>query len=552
MNIEETSFTPRSPHFVWLGRWALSAVSLAAGLIILSGPAQETGLSWIRVGFYHNGLSVPFPSRFVFVAVLISSIAAAVALGWRTYRYELRRTLADSGVGDARWTYWLLVYLVMVVGLADLIKSDTGGALTAIHALKVASLGLVALISWCLAAMPRRFWLSCITRRPTALMVATAVGVVTYTIGHHYTNALFGLLNPLERATLWTTSILLRLFVKDIIVDPKNSLIGTSSFAVYIAGPCSGLEGIALFSVFFSVYLWIFRSEFHIPQALLLLPIGVAVLFFLNAVRLVVLILLGEWSDSLAIQGFHSVAGWLFFNAVTLGLVAASRHFMCFAKTAPLCNLPGTPNPAAPYLAPILTIIGAATISRIFLFKFDVLYPLRTTFAAGVLWLYRKNVPLRWTISRPTVALGCLAFGVWILLVGQNSAPARDVAVAAGLGGLSTMAGSLWIALRVAGAVAVVPIAEELAFRGYLIRKLVSADFEKVALGHFTWVSFLGSSILFGSLHAQWIAGTLVGMIFALAICRRGLMSDAILAHATTNGLLTAYILMTGRWSLWD
>jgi len=49
----------------------------------------------------------------------------------------------------------------------------------------------------------------------------------------------------------------------------------------------------------------------------------------------------------------------------------------------------------------------------------------------------------------------------------------------------------------------VVPIAEELAFRGYLIRKLVSADFEKVALGHFTWVSFLGSSILFGSLHAQ-------------------------------------------------
>ncbi len=97
-----------------------------------------------------------------------------------------------------------------------------------------------------------------------------------------------------------------------------------------------------------------------------------------------------------------------------------------------------------------------------------------------------------------------------------------------------------------------VPIAEELAFRGYLIRKLVSADFERVALGHFTWVSFLGSSILFGSLHAQWIAGTLVGMIFALAICRRGLMSDAIVAHATTNGLLTAYTLMTGRRSLWD
>jgi CAAX prenyl protease-like protein len=110
----------------------------------------------------------------------------------------------------------------------------------------------------------------------------------------------------------------------------------------------------------------------------------------------------------------------------------------------------------------------------------------------------------------------------------------------------------VWIILRIAGAVVLVPIAEELAFRGYLLRKLVSADFEKVAFGHFTWLSFLGSSILFGVLHAQWKAGVLAGMMFAIASYRRGLISDAVVAHATANGLLAAYVLTTGHWSLWD
>jgi len=96
----------------------------------------------------------------------------------------------------------------------------------------------------------------------------------------------------------------------------------------------------------------------------------------------------------------------------------------------------------------------------------------------------------------------------------------------------------------VAGSVVTVPIAEELAFRGYLIRKLVS-DFASVTLGRLTWFSFLGSSILFGVLHGEWLAGTLAGMIFAVALYRRGFLSDAVLVHATTNGLLSAYVLAT-------
>ena len=94
------------------------------------------------------------------------------------------------------------------------------------------------------------------------------------------------------------------------------------------------------------------------------------------------------------------------------------------------------------------------------------------------------------------------------------------------------------------------PIAEELAFRGYVLRKLVSADFEAVSPGHFSWFSFLGSSVLFGAFHGQWLTGTLVGMVFATAIYHGKSLSDAIISHSCSGLLLVGYVLATRQWSL--
>jgi CAAX prenyl protease-like protein len=104
---------------------------------------------------------------------------------------------------------------------------------------------------------------------------------------------------------------------------------------------------------------------------------------------------------------------------------------------------------------------------------------------------------------------------------------------------------------RALAAIAVVPAAEELAFRGYLLRKLINPDFQKVPLGQFTWASFIISSLLFGVLHARWLAGCVAGMIFAAALYRRGMLSDAILSHGLANALLAAYVLATHQWYLW-
>ena len=67
----------------------------------------------------------------------------------------------------------------------------------------------------------------------------------------------------------------------------------------------------------------------------------------------------------------------------------------------------------------------------------------------------------------------------------------------------------------------------------------------------FSLVAIVISSVLFGLLHAQWIAGIAAGLVFALVRYRGDSIKDAVIAHASTNLLLTVYVFATGNWSLW-
>ena len=123
----------------------------------------------------------------------------------------------------------------------------------------------------------------------------------------------------------------------------------------------------------------------------------------------------------------------------------------------------------------------------------------------------------------------------------------------AALQGMSSAGATLWLTARVVGYVLVTPLAEELAFRGYVMRRLISPEVDRVPLGAFTWLSFLTASLLFGVFHGQlWLQATLAGMAFAAALYRRRSLGDAVLAHATTNGLIACYVFYTGHWSLWS
>jgi len=109
-----------------------------------------------------------------------------------------------------------------------------------------------------------------------------------------------------------------------------------------------------------------------------------------------------------------------------------------------------------------------------------------------------------------------------------------------------------WIAFRALAAVVTVPIAEELAFRSFLIRRIISPHFESVTSRSVTLVPVLISSVAFGLLHGdRWLAGTIAGLLYAFAFLRRGRIGDAVAAHAATNALLAGYVLLLGKWSFW-
>ena len=148
------------------------------------------------------------------------------------------------------------------------------------------------------------------------------------------------------------------------------------------------------------------------------------------------------------------------------------------------------------------------------------------------------------------MALGTAAFAVWVALEGV-AIPKLDspVTVVDGPGMPEGTWMTAWLFFRVVGSVLTVPLAEELAFRGYLTRRLIKAEYWSLPVGIFTWSSFLLSSALFGMLHGRWIAGTLSGMIFAIALYRRHELTDAVVAHATTNALIALFVLTraTGR-----
>jgi exosortase E/protease (VPEID-CTERM system) len=290
---------------------------------------------------------------------------------------------------------------------------------------------------------------------------------------------------------------------------------------------------------------------------LVVLPAAVAAIWTANALRIAALVAIGtSVSPRIAAGGFHSQAGWIAFNAVALAFVAITWRTPWF-RTAQSRQAASAVNPTAPYLVPFLALVAAAMITGAMSDGFDRLYGLRVVAAGAALsWFareYHRQGILGWTFSWTPIALGSVVFGIWMALepLYADGATAHSI-IADGLAGMAPTAAYVWIAFRAAGSIAAAPIAEELAFRGYLMRRLVSADFESVPLSHFSWYGIVASSAVFGMMHGRLLAGTVAGVLFALAMYRRGQLMDAIVAHATANVLITVFVLTTGKWEVWS
>ncbi len=108
------------------------------------------------------------------------------------------------------------------------------------------------------------------------------------------------------------------------------------------------------------------------------------------------------------------------------------------------------------------------------------------------------------------------------------------------------------LVLRTARAALLVPVLEELFWRGWLPRWLQSARFERIPLGQYTPLAFWATALLFAAEHGPfWEVGLICGIIYNWWMWRTRSLGDLMLTHAVTNLALSLYVIATGRWAFW-
>jgi CAAX prenyl protease-like protein len=199
---------------------------------------------------------------------------------------------------------------------------------------------------------------------------------------------------------------------------------------------------------------------------------------------------------------------------------------------------------------PFLLVLAAGMISRASSGQFETWYALRLLAGGAALAVcWPRLGGLDWRFSWRAAAAGVAVFGLWLLashfLLTRHGMPA-------GLAAMAAPDRALWITGRVATAILVLPLAEELAYRGYLLRRLVAADFDSVPFAAVGWLPVLVSAIAYGILGgAAWPAGIAAGVVFAMLLIRTRRIGEAVAAHALVNALLGAAVLFGHQWQLW-
>ena len=109
------------------------------------------------------------------------------------------------------------------------------------------------------------------------------------------------------------------------------------------------------------------------------------------------------------------------------------------------------------------------------------------------------------------------------------------------------------VSLRFLRLVVVVPLVEEIFWRGFLLRFLINEEFDRVPVGTFSWVSFVVVALAFGFSHNRpdWPAAILTGMLYNVVAYRTKSLSTCVLTHALTNLILGLWIMRTGQWGFW-
>ncbi len=217
-------------------------------------------------------------------------------------------------------------------------------------------------------------------------------------------------------------------------------------------------------------------------------------------------------------------------------------------------------HPALPYVGPFVVFIALLAVMPKLGLEGRVGLALWLVVPAAAIVAWSRGV-LEFRPARPwlSIAMGIGVFVIWIapdtLIPGwRQSVLFQNAIVGAAKSSLAadTLADPWSLALRSVRAILLVPILEELFWRGWLMRWIAEPDFRKLPLGHYESRSFWLVAVLFALEHGSyWDVGLAAGVAYNWWMVKTRRLSDLILAHAVTNASLCAYVVKTGRWEYW-
>jgi exosortase E/protease (VPEID-CTERM system) len=523
-------------------------------------PAEPAAVTLTTSAPSNSGLALLIHS-------LVKGTAAATALWALLFGLALvRERQHQFNRSELRWfsSHWLMILVIHLLAMSLLIVTRaklkgfplewlplSGNAL----ALGYAAAFLLFAGSLLRLIAPFEFWRHYLQRHRGRIAVIGSLCLVLASAellgidGARLETRFYGLLLALSSAV---TVQILTWCGYSVQFDMDTARLDVDRFAVIIGPECLGYQGMTIALVFISAYLYWNRKSFRFPQTLLIYPALLITLCLTNCVRLALLVAIGaSWSPKVAIFGFHSAAGWVNLLLILLLSIYCLNRLALFSIERSVFRFEISDEKLR--LLPMLVLIAVAVLSLLVSPGFEWPYPIRVLIVGGLLFACRRRLALeRVDASVLPVIAGIAVFLMWRALVPE--VPVQSATFAEHLYSVPIWVSTIWLLFRATGAVVIIPLAEELAFRGYLFDALNRELAVRLQALDARWISGLTlivTSIGFGALHSAWMAGAAAGLIYGLVKLRRGRLMDAVIAHAVTNLLLAGYVLHQSVWSYW-
>lgn len=185
-----------------------------------------------------------------------------------------------------------------------------------------------------------------------------------------------------------------------------------------------------------------------------------------------------------------------------------------------------------------------------------------TLVALAIVWPAYRQFPFRLSPLAPLV--GIVGVVLWIaicklqletaLLEPLGVGQIIDLGLRAGFNPLAEMTDHPalaygFLAVRLLGLAAIVPLIEEFFLRAFVMRFVIDVDWPKVPFGTLTPTAVLAGTLLPVLMHpAELFAAAVWFTLVTWLMFKTRNIWDCVLAHAVTNALLGAWVLLSGDW----